>query len=70
MVHTLVRLQVWWWSNRAQLGERFRDDGGYTYGAVIMIAFAVTTAIAVGVLLMNVFISKAGTIDPNAPAGP
>lgn len=70
MMRTLVRLQTWWRATRPVLAGRLRDERGDIYTTVIIAAFMVTAAIAVGFMLMNVFIDKAGEIDPNAPPAP
>lgn len=70
---TRLMLQVlgWWWSARTRLASAVRgEEGQANLGFVILAAFLVVAAIAVGTVLLHAITSKANQISNNISSTP
>jgi flagellar basal body-associated protein FliL len=66
-----VEILTAWWGLRRRLAQvDLRSERGDVYSSTIMIAVAVTIALAVGGVLLFKFVSKAESIDTNTPIAP
>jgi cell division protein FtsX len=68
MLHAEVWLITTWMGVRQRLRDHdWGDERGDAYSTTIMVALAVTIAIAVGTILLIKFTQKANSIDTNTP---
>ena len=67
MLLTQVRILTTLMALRQRVVDLERDEQGDVYSSTIMIAVAVTIAIAVGAILLIKFTTKANNIDTDTP---
>ena len=67
MLLAQVRILTTLMALRQRVADVERDERGDVYSSTIMIAVAVTIAIAVGAILLIKFTTKANNIDTDTP---